>query len=674
VLLCALLAYGLLRAGFSGARPRPSPPSAASAAAVLLLLMAAPVQAQFPSKELLDELRARLTRPPACRPNCVAVGELELRANAQGLAFSGEVHAQDRSSVRLPGPSAVWAPDSVRIDGVEAPLLVLEDGFLHARVSAGVHKLEARGPAPAQDSLTLRLGDAPALIRVVSDGYEVSGVREDGTADDSLELKRTLPKPGDAQRAQERDSLPPWLSVTRELELGVSYRVHTALRRETPLGSALTAHLPLLPGESVNDARLQVKDGAIFATLAPDQSELLFDSSLATRPELSLLADTAGRYAERWRVRCSALYRCEIDPLVPIARIEDGVAVSSFAPLPGERLRIQIARPKPAAGQSTTVDSARLAVSPGIRQSDATLELAIRTSRGGVHSLSLPPGARVRSLSVNDEARPVHSEQRRLRFSLLPGAAKVALALELPVGASTLFRVPELAFDTPLANARVSVKLPEDRWLLWLSGPAWGPAILFWGYLLFALLMAALLARSPFTPLRLVEWLLLAVGLTQVDAVEALAVIAFFFLFAYRERALTLPPLRHNLLQIGLVVATLIAAGALFDAVQHGLLLRPDMQVASAGWDGALLEWYVDRTGGAWPVPSLLSVPLWVYRALMLLWSLWLASRLLRWLPWAFRAFVAGGAWKRGPKRPKPPPWAPPPPAAPASAPGPAQP
>jgi hypothetical protein len=151
--------------------------------------------------------------------------------------------------------------------------------------------------------------------------------------------------------------------------------------------------------------------------------------------------------------------------------------------------------------------------------------------------------------------------------------------------------------------------------------------------------------------------------LTQIDVAESLAVIGFFFAFALRERNPQLSRWRHNLLQLGLVALTLVAAGALFDAVQHGLLVQPDMQVSGPGSEGGQLEWYVDRSSGELPTPSVLTAPLWVYRALMLLWSLWLASRLLRWLPWAFRAFVAGGSWKRGPKRdkappPPPPPWA----------------
>jgi hypothetical protein len=40
-----------------------------------------------------------------------------------------------------------------------------------------------------------------------------------------------------------------------------------------------------------------------------------------------------------------------------------------------------------------------------------------------------------------------------------------------------------------------------------------------------------------------------------------------------------------------------------------------------------------------------LSVPLFVYRSLMLLWALWLAWSLLKWLRWAWQCFSMGGLW-----------------------------
>jgi ABC-type amino acid transport system permease subunit len=332
-----------------------------------------------------------------------------------------------------------------------------------------------------------------------------------------------------------------------------------------------------------------------------------------------------------------------------------------FYPWPTERLSIALRRPQPAEGRTLTIDSAHYRIVPGIRQSDASLTLRVRASRAGTQHVELPEGARVRSLTMNGATRPVHNAGRALQFNLQPGSTEVQLAFELESGLDRIYTPAPLVVDAPITNARVSLLPPRDAWLLWLSGPAWGPAILFWGYLVLCLLAAVLLARVRAIPLRRHEWLLLAAGLTQVSSAEAVIVVGFFFAFAWRRRLTELKPLWHDLMQLALVALTLTAASALFDAVRHGLLVQPDMQVAGLTSYSGELVWYEDRTSGALPQVTLVTLPLWVYRALMLLWALWLASRLLRWVPWAFDAFGEGGIWKRRPKRPTPPP---PPPAA----------
>ena len=42
----------------------------------------------------------------------------------------------------------------------------------------------------------------------------------------------------------------------------------------------------------------------------------------------------------------------------------------------------------------------------------------------------------------------------------------------------------------------------------------------------------------------------------------------------------------------------------------------------------------------------MVSVPLWIYRAAMLVWALWLAFSLLRWVRWAWAAASTGGYWR----------------------------
>jgi hypothetical protein len=58
------------------------------------------------------------------------------------------------------------------------------------------------------------------------------------------------------------------------------------------------------------------------------------------------------------------------------------------------------------------------------------------------------------------------------------------------------------------------------------------------------------------------------------------------------------------------------------------------------------LHWYVDRTPGTLPQAWVLTVSLWVWRGVMLLWALWLAHNLVGWLKWAWLEFSSAGVWK----------------------------
>jgi hypothetical protein len=167
--------------------------------------------------------------------------------------------------------------------------------------------------------------------------------------------------------------------------------------------------------------------------------------------------------------------------------------------------------------------------------------------------------------------------------------------------------------------------------------------------------MAAALGRVSWTPLRARHWFGLGVGLTQAPLPAAALVVAWLLGLGWRGRLSepqrTRSPLAFDALQIALVGLTLAALVALVLAIQMGLLGMPEMQIAGNGSDASVLRWYQDRSGPVLPRPWVLSVSLWVYRAAMLAWSLWIAQALLGWLRWGFRQWSAGGVWLRRPGR-----------------------
>jgi len=98
-------------------------------------------------------------------------------------------------------------------------------------------------------------------------------------------------------------------------------------------------------------------------------------------------------------------------------------------------------------------------------------------------------------------------------------------------------------------------------------------------------------------------------------------------------------------MQTGLVLLTLLALAALFGAVSNGLLGNPEMQIAGNASAQGYLNWYQDRIGNSMPQTWLVSVPVLVYRFLMLAWSMWMAFALIRWLKWGWGCFSGGRLW-----------------------------
>jgi hypothetical protein len=185
---------------------------------------------------------------------------------------------------------------------------------------------------------------------------------------------------------------------------------------------------------------------------------------------------------------------------------------------------------------------------------------------------------------------------------------------------------------------------------------------LFWSYLVVIILAALGLGRLTSTPLRTRHWLLLGLGLTQIHPLAALTVVGWFLVLGQRkENPPKGRPFFFNLAQLFLVVWTVVALACLYYAVQEGLLGIPDMQVAGNGSTNFVLHWTQDRIGALMPQPWVLSLPVMVFRILMLLWALWLAASLLKWLRWGWHCFGEGGWWKKKARKETAPADAPPP-------------
>jgi hypothetical protein len=666
VLLVLLLALRLVAAVFPAMAERlrrlGGPARTLFAIALLAGGLATPARAQegiVPSDEMLEELRTRLTRPPACAPHCVSTAQMHLAIDGAQLRVEAEVHAAALAGWPVPGPASAWVPREITVDGQPGRALArFDDGFLRLRLAPGVHRVVVAGPLPAADSITLQFGERPRRVTAATPGWQVDGIREDGSPDESVQISRRLLR---GAAAEATGTYTPWLEVSRMLQVGVSWTVETIVRRVSPAGAPVVVKVPIPEGLLVTDGERQVKDGEVLVSLGRDQMETRWSGTLQPKEGqvLRLTAAEGRPWSEVWLVSCGAVWECDATGLPPVARTSDGRLVPEFRPWPGESLTLTFRRPKGAEGPTLTIDRASLQLVPGVRLEDASLDLVARASRTGPLVVTLPSEAEVREVKVGGHERPIRPENGRLAVTVDAGQQAVHLAWRQPWGMRMLQRAAGVALDRPAVNVHVTLQVPPERWILLAGGPSWGPAVLFWGYLIVVLLAAAILARIPGSGLTTGEWILLGLGLAQLPAFGAFIVAGWFVILGWRRDRVLARPVLHDLMQLALVVWTLLALGFLYEAVHQGLVLRPDMQVAGGDSSDTLLQWYQDRVDGALPRPWVLSVPMWVYRVAMLLWSLWMALALVRWLPRAWASFSSGSLWqpilRRRPRQDAPP-------------------
>ena len=661
VRLLRVLMVGLLALLLGKLVPRLAPPmpgrwrhwrgGIAGAALLAVALLPAGVRAQsLPSHELLNQLRDRLTEAPKCAPTCAALAQAQLQANGDTLGVELEAHIG--AAVALPLPQADDALQllDIGVDGhADAPLLRRGDQLL-LRLERGVHRVSLRYRIGAADSASLRFALRPQRVVFSGQGWSLTGVDDGRLLGDSLALQRVRAA-GDGKDLPPAQSFPPYVRLTRNLQLGVDWTVENTVERIAPRDGGFSVALPLLPGEHPLGDGVLVKDGRINITFNANTHQVRWVSRLDRATTLALKAPALGERAEVWEVHAAPMWHVDATG-VPTSASDDG---RRYQPLPGESLQLAFSQPVAIAGDSLAFDGVQVDSRAGERATETTLSLRARSTRGGEHPIGLPAGAEL--LDASRDGEPVNLAVRdgKLSLPLLPGTHSYALRLREPHGVAARTTTPPFALHAPVANIELALHLPLDRWVLWTWGPTTGPAVLYWSQLVVLLLVAWLLARYAPTPLRFRHWLLLGLGFSAFAWSAYALVVVWLILLGLRARGALLEQtgrIRFNLMQLGLALLTTLALAVLIGAVPKGLLGLPDMHVAGHASDAWNLRWFADQSAGVLPGGGVLSVSLWFYKLAMLAWALWLANALIGWLQWAFEAWTRGGYWRKRPPKP----------------------
>lgn len=618
--------------------------------------------ASTPDRELLNELKTRLARPPKCVPNCAEIMAARMVMTPTLLEANLDVAALSSVAVALPSAGQRFEPDAISLDGVAVTGVYRDDDQqIWIALKPGVHSIKMNARLPAADSIQLLFPQVPRAITVAAEGWDVSGVNAGKLLGNTIELLRRHAAGHDADTLRGDAQFPPYVRIHREFTLGLDWSLQTTVERLAPEKGGFTLEIPLLAGESVLTGGIETRNGTgVLAGFESSASEFSWRSAVPHSDTLTLTAAKDRPWSEVWSFSVSPTWRVSFTgvPAVVPENVNSGDWTFEYFPRAGETLSLTISRPLAAPGGTLAIDNVSAELDVGKRSTNTTLQLSYRSTQGGRHTIGLPAGARVAAVSVDGETVPVRPEKGQLPLALSPGAHRVQIKWQSSEGAALRTRVPEVDLQVPSSNVSTVVHMPSDSWVLYARGSGVGPAILYWGELLVFLVVAIALGRSRRTPLRSYEWLLLGLGLSTFSWSVFLLFVLWMYAMRWREGFAMeqLTDRKFNLLQFALIILSLATVVSLVAAIPFGLLAYPDMRIAGLGQSANELRWFDDQSPGALPTPWVLSLSLWWYKAAMLLWALWLALALVRWLPIAWHALSSGGFWRKTQRAPVPPP------------------
>jgi len=616
------------------------------------LVRAKTVTGAFPPRYMLQELKNRLLERPECFPHCADIPYVNIFLHPENIRMIVGIDAEIDTAVPLPGPLKIWAPVSIMIDGRSAKgIMQYRDGYLWVFVSKGIHVLVLEGPIPLVDSVYIHFKLSPRTVRYEGSGWKVQGIGKDGTVKGGIKIVRKEKSAEDHSKGVKSHSfaaLPPFLHVKRVISLSLNWHVTTTVRRVTPVGTPVVVSIPLIKGESVTTPGLDVEKEHVYINMGPMMRETGWQSTLKPASMITLTAPRNVIWTETWILDISPIWHCTFQGIPVIHRQDSrGRLRPEWRPWPGEKVTLSVSKPRAVKGKYLTIDHVDLNLSSGRSLDKIDMSMKLRSSRGGEHRIMLPAGARIQEVRVNGRLLPVSEHKTSFMVPLRPGKSKVNVKWIHRSDSIVLKRGPAVHTGSDAANVNIFFRMPGNRWILWAHGPVMGPVVLFWSIVAVVILAAFVLGRISVAPLKTWQWILLGLGLTQVHPVVALMVVGWFVLLGLRGKGVyPRHPFLFDVGQVVLVVWTAAAFAGLYAAIQHGLLGIPDMQIAGNGSSGLILHWTQDRTGDILPQPWVISVPMFVFRFLMLLWSLWLAHSLVSWTRWAWQSFSKECIWK----------------------------
>lgn len=539
--------------------------------------------------------------------DCTTISMVRI-SRSSTLNVSMEVHASAQSVVALPralGNEAVL--QQVRVNGTPSAAVAEHDGVAHVLVNEGVHTVEL--------TFALRSGNGALNWPQKPQAVAVEGTGWSGVANTTLVADSLGWSSGETTEFK-GNQLSPFVRVKRVLKMNAQWEVQTTVERVAPTVGSFEVRVPLLPNEQPQTS-LQVDNSVVVATFGHTESEVSWSSTLPIVSEI-VWTPISSQWGEEW-------WNVEADERWAIA--VKGLPSSAsnswhFYPVGSEQMHLSVQQPKGRMGAVARIKKLSMEWNVTQRGRQATLHFTSEANNGGEVILYIPQAWR---LSDNATGMTLQSDNK-LSFTVQPGEQEWGVSFVTDDGAALRSISPKFIFSIPVHNAIIKPQFGDERrpnrWIVGLGGDGVRPVSMDIVYIALAAFIGALVGLLPYSPLRPYQWSLLAVGLIHGHLLGLLIVTGLVFLAPHLWARNTTWKVITGVVGGGVVVW-------LFFAILGSLGTPPEMKLKSIGFG---LMWYNDFTAAGQPLSEAIvySVPLWFYRGLMLVWSLWVVAFVLR--------------------------------------------
>lgn len=424
----------------------------------------------------------------------------------------------------------------------------------------------------------------------------------------------------------------------------------------------------VLNREKVISSDVKYEKGFATISFAPGETykvvETLWDSIDGFELKYGQKTDGNEIIQENWIIEAHPRVQVSFSGLEPLSDVyfsnvnpvEAGFSRANFFPFSGESLVVKILSPTAKKGFFAAYDSVFVTTELGDEKLVHKAQVKVRSSTAGTVTWRLEDGVELSTVS----AQPFGAVQSQFNNGLLQ--------LDVPVGESVLnlvfeqkregFKVksPLIIFDAPVANLSWNVLPNKSEWIVWVTSSGLSPAILVWGLLFVIIFLAVAFKKffkAPFFP-STIGWVGLLAPLVTLSAF-AVSIIVLFIVtleFKFRKFSSVLPEkiekMKYwNLYQFLLLGLAFASFNYFLSGVYQGLLGTPDMMVRSFEPSKGVFYFFVDKVDKGFFDAQVISIPLWWWRILILIWALWISRALVGRFGGIWGLLCLGGLWHK---------------------------